>query len=97
MHKDERNYVHQSFVATHKPGKCAVSAWSMRRSRNFRQGGPGQSDKKCSDNVFLFLSPQLNLLKSKGYFRRNLSFFKVPEGVQYFPGGGGGGPIAYSL
>ena len=38
-----------------------------------------------------------------------LSFFKVPEGVQHFPGGsnffqgvsnffqGGGGPIAYSL
>ena len=25
MHKDEINYVHQSFVATHKSGKCAVS------------------------------------------------------------------------
>ena len=24
-----------------------------------------------------------------GFFRRKLSFFKVPEGVQYFPGGGG--------
>ena len=29
-------------------------------------------------------------------FKRNLSFFKVPEGVQLFPGGGGG-PIADSL
>ena len=39
-------------------------------------------------------------------FKEN-SFFKVPEGVQHFPGGGGGGgvptfsrgggPIAYSL
>ena len=31
-------------------------------------------------------------------FKEN-SFFKVPEGVQLFPGGGGGGgegPIAYS-
>ena len=24
MHKDKRNYVHHSFVATHKPGKCAM-------------------------------------------------------------------------
>ena len=65
-------------------------------------GGPGQSDKKSSDNRFF--SPQLILLKSNGLFRRKLSFFKVPEGVQHFPGGGGsiffqggGGPIAYSL
>ena len=26
----------------------------MRGSRNFRQGGPGQSDKKSSDVVFFF-------------------------------------------
>ena len=62
-------------------------------------GGPGQSDKKSSDNRFF--SPQLILLKSNGFFRRKLSFFKVPEGVQHFPGGPsfsrGGGPIAYSL
>ena len=53
-------------------------------SRKFRQGGggPGQSDKKSSDNV-----------------QRNLSFFKVSEGVQHFPGGGGVQlfPVAYSL
>ena len=49
--------------------------------------GPGQSDKKSSDNVFFF-SPQLILQKSNGQFQRNLSFFKVPEGVQHFPGGG---------
>ena len=66
-----------------------------------RGGGQGQSDKKSSDNRFF--SPQLILLKSNGLFRRKLSFFKVPEGVQHFPGGvhlfpgGGGGPIAYSL
>ena len=49
-----------------------------------------------------FFSPQLILLKSNGLFRRKLSFFKVPEGVQHFPRGGGvqlfpGGLIAYTL
>ena len=59
----------------------------MRESRNF---------------FFFFFSPQLILQKSNGQFQRNLSFFKVPEGAQHFPGGrgsnffqGGGGPIAY--
>ena len=73
------------------------------------EGGPGQSDQNSSDNVFFsfflffFLSPQLILQKSNGQFQGNISFFKVPEGVQHFPGGGGGptfsrgGPIAYSL
>ena len=54
---------------------------------------------------FYFFSPQLILQKSNGQFQRNISFFKVPEGVQHLPGGGGGptflrgggGPIAYSL
>ena len=50
------------------------------------RGGPGQSDKKSSD-AFFFFSPQLILQKSNGQFQRNLSFFKVPEGVQHFPGG----------
>ena len=36
-----------------------------------------------------FFSPQLILQKSNGQFQKNLSFFKVPEGVQHFPGGGG--------
>ena len=35
-----------------------------------------------------FFSPQLILQRSNGQFQRNLSFFKVPEGVQHFPGGG---------
>ena len=53
----------------------------MRGSRNFSQGGPGQSDK-------VFFIPQLILQKS--------IIFKVPEKVQHFPGGsnflpGGGG------
>ena len=52
----------------------------------------------------VFFSPQLILQKWNGQFHRNLSFFKVPEGVRHFPGRGGGltfsrvgGPIAYSL
>ena len=53
----------------------------------------------------VFFSPQLILQKSNGQFQRNLSFVKVPEGVQHFPGKGGGPtfsrgggvPIAYSL
>ena len=56
---------------------------------------------KSCDNVVFFFSPQLILQKSNGQFQRNLSFFKVPEGVQHVPGGSnffqGGGPIAYSL
>ena len=68
----------------------------MRVSRNLRQGGPGQYDKKAL-TPFFFFSPQLILQKSNGQFKRNLSFIKVPEGVQHFPGGGGGVPIADSL
>ena len=47
----------------------------------------------------LVFSPQLILRKSNGQFQRNLSFFKVSEGVQHFPGGGGVQlfPVAYSL
>ena len=58
----------------------------MRGSRNFRQGVQVSLTKISSDNLF---SPQLILQKSNGQFQRNLSFFKVPEGVQHFPGGGG--------
>ena len=74
----------------------------MGGSRNFRQGGPGQFDNKKLWQGFLFFVfcccsfiPQLILQKSNGQCQRNLSFFKVPEGVQLFPGRGG--PIAYSL
>ena len=60
----------------------------------FGREGPGQSDKKALTMfffLFFFISPQLILQKSNGQFQRNLSFFKVPEGVQHFLGGGGGG------
>ena len=69
-----------------------------RGSRNFHRGwgggeGPGQSDKKALTTIFLVLSL---------FYRhqRNLSFFKAPDGVQFFPGGptfSRGCPIAYSL
>ena len=58
-------------------------------------GGPCQSDKNQALTTF-FCSPQLILQKSKGQFQRNLSFFKVQEGVQHFPGGGGGGVPTFS-
>ena len=71
----------------------------------FVRGGPGQTDKKSSDNVVFFLfffvfffhfSPQLILQKSNGQFQINLLFFKVPaRGGPTFSGGlgvsGGGG------
>ena len=60
----------------------------MSGSRNFRQGGSMSVwHKKLWCFFFFFFSPQLILQKSNGQFQRNLSFFKVPEGVQHFPGG----------
>ena len=65
----------------------------------FVRGGPGQSDKKSSDNVFFF-SPQLILQMSNAQFQRNPSFFKVPEGGPTFSRGGptfsSGGLLVYS-
>ena len=64
----------------------------MRGSRNFRRGGVQVSlTKKALTFFFLFFfSPQLISQKSNGQFQRNLSFFKVPEGSNFFQGGGGG-------
>ena len=67
----------------------------MRGSRKFCQGGgPGQSDKRALTSFFLVLS--FFLQQSNGQFQRNLSFFRVTDGVKHFPGGsnyfqGGGG------
>ena len=76
-----------------------ASMVQMRGSRNFHQGGgQGQPDKKALTTIFF--SPQLILQKSNGQFQRNLSFFKAPNGVQFFPGGptfSRGCPIAFSL
>ena len=70
----------------------------MRGSRSFRQGGPGQSDKKSPDNVFF---------KSSAYFKevkwlisKKTIIFQgsrrgpiFSRGVYFFQGG----PIAYTL
>ena len=73
----------------------------MRGSRKFRQGGGGVQvslTKKALTTCFfcVFLVLSLFLRKSNGQFQRNLSFFKVSEGVQHFPGGGGGGGPTFS-
>ena len=62
------------------------------RIHEFSSGGGGVQvslTKKSSGDVFFLFSfsPQLVLQKSNGQFLRKLSFFKVPEGVQNFPGG----------
>ena len=58
-------------------------------------GGGGEGQVRLTKKAFFFFSffffffsPQLILQKSNGQFQRNLSFFKVPEGVQHLPGGG---------
>ena len=60
----------------------------MRGSRNFRQrgGGPGQSDKKALTTSFLVLSL---FYSRKWLILKKTIIFKVPEGVQHFPRGGG--------
>ena len=54
----------------------------------FVRGGPGQSDKKRSDNGF-FLVLSLFFRSQMVNFKEIYHFFKVPEGVQHIPGGGG--------
>ena len=67
----------------------------MPGSRNFRQGGPGQSDKKRALTFFVFFFLVLGF-----FYRSQMVNFKeiyhfqdsrASEGVQHFPGGGGGG------
>ena len=67
----------------------------MRGSRNFRQVGGGGPDKKSSDNVFLFFFFFFFVLSL--FYRRQMVnckenyHFSRFQGVQLFPGGGGGG------
>ena len=75
-----------------------ILSWVCKRIQEFSSGGVHVSLTKKALTMFFFfcffLSP---LQKSNCQFQRNLSFFKVPEGVQHFPGrvqlfpGGGGG------
>ena len=54
----------------------------------FVRGGPGQSDKKSSDNVFF--CPQLILQKSMVNFKENYHFSRFQGGPTFSRGGGGG-------
>ena len=84
---------------------CKLTVGKQRtdaRIQEFSSGGGGGGSRsvwqKSSDNDFF--SPQLILQKSNGQFQRNLSFFKAPDGVQFFQGGPTFSrrcPIAYSL
>ena len=56
----------------------------MRGSRNFCQGGPGQSDKKALTT--LFFSPQLILQSQMVNFKENYHFSR------FLRGSGGGSP-----
>ena len=80
-----RNFSHAKFrenkIIAKWRNHSVVYYLPMSGSRNFRQGGPGQSDKKKALTLFFLV---LSL------------FYRSQEGVQHFPGGGGG-PIAYSL
>ena len=55
-------------------------------------GGPGQTDKKKALTFFFcfFLVLSLFYRSQMVNFKEIYIFFKVPEGVQHFPGGGGG-------
>ena len=71
--------------------RCSTKTTFMRWARNFRPGGGGvQVNPTKKALTTFFFSPHLILQKSNVYFQRKLSFFKVQEGVQLFPGGGGG-------
>ena len=64
-------------------------------------GGGGAGGLGQSDNVFLVLSlfyrSQMVNFKETFHFSRFEWGSNISQGVQLFPGGGGGGPIAYSL
>ena len=90
-------YIHVT-IYTFKPGHTIHA-----RIQEFLSGGrgPGQSDKKCSDNVFIFF------LALSLFYRSQMVNFKE---IYHFQGSGGGptfsragptfsrrGPIAYSL
>ena len=60
----------------------------MRGPKKFRQGGPGQSDKKSSDNVCF--SPQLIFTDVKWSTSKKSIIFQGFRGGSTFSRGGGG-------
>ena len=63
----------------------------MRGSRKFRQGGPGQSDKKAL-TTFFFFGPQLIFTEVKWSISKKSIIFQGFRGGPTFSRGGGGGP-----
>ena len=57
----------------------------------FVRGGPGQSDKKSSDNVFFFLVLSLFYRSQMVNFKENYHFSRFQGGSTFSRGGGGGG------
>ena len=63
----------------------------MRGSRNFAKGVQARLPENSSDNFFLVLNLFYTLTVIYQWFiQRKLYVSKVSEGVQHFPGGGGG-------
>ena len=67
------------------------SMGDMRGSRNFRQGGPGQSDKNSSDNVFFFFWSSAYSKEVKWSISKKSIIFQGSRGGPTFSKGGGGG------
>ena len=63
-------------------------------------GGPSQSDKKALTTFFFlvfFFSPKLIFRNQMVNFKEIYHFSRFQRGSNFFQGGGGGVPIAYSL
>ena len=59
------------------------------RIQEFSSGGPGQSDKKKALTLFFFVFFfTAYFTEVKWSIPKKSIIFKVPEGVQHFPGGG---------
>ena len=78
-----------------------VAIGFMGGSRNSRQGGPGQSDKRSSDKLFLVLS--LFYRSQMVHFKENYHFSGFRRGSNFFQGGptfyrgGGGGNCLFAI
>ena len=88
--------------------RCTLVSYSCADPGIFVRGGPGQSDKKSSDNVFFLFFFFFFFLVLSLFFRSQMVNFKEiyhfqgSRGGPTFSRGGptfsrGGGPIAYSL
>ena len=81
-------YLYRQLSKTQFSLQLILKAPIMRGSRNFRQGGPGSIDRETLSRFFFHSSTYLQfyIWGPMVYFKENYHF-KVPEGVQHFPGG----------